>query len=376
VHAPPLRPRRAPAAPAPRSRRARFARPRFDFCCQSEKRGVAHPHPPLPPPQVDLTINLVERKTGGLGAGTGISAQARGEGALPGFVGNFTYSQVGAAGPRGGVGGGGSGVDVGGCHTLAPRSLCLHPLLPAPSSPLHPSTPPPLHPSTPPPLHPSTPPPLLTPPPLHPPPTHPSRPQRNLFGLNQKLSALVELGQADTLVRLQHMDPWLFGDQHRTSRTISVMNTRCGAGAPGASGVERGGAAARLISHGRQTHRLPLPGLAGPRAAPSTGAQRTTPRRRWRTPRPACRRARCSWGGSWQVSGPAPGTAHQQASAVPPRPCMPTRRWRQPAPRLIAGLRAPLPPHDRRGVAAAPRGGLVGVCRLQLAAQQVHGREG
>lgn len=50
--------------------------------------------------------------------------------------------------------------------------------------------------------------------------------QRNLFGLNQKLSALVELGQADTLVRLQHMDPWVFGDQHRTSRTISVMNTR------------------------------------------------------------------------------------------------------------------------------------------------------
>jgi len=36
------------------------------------------------------------------------------------------------------------------------------------------------------------------------------------------------LGQADTLVRLQHMDPWVFGDQHRTSRTISVMNTRWG----------------------------------------------------------------------------------------------------------------------------------------------------
>lgn len=54
----------------------------------------------------------------------------------------------------------------------------------------------------------------------------PQHPQRNLFGLNQKLSALVEIGQADTLVRLQHMDPWVFGDQHRTSRTISVMNTR------------------------------------------------------------------------------------------------------------------------------------------------------
>lgn len=41
--------------------------------------------------QVDLTVNLVERKTGGLGAGTGISAAGRGSGNMPGFVGNFTY---------------------------------------------------------------------------------------------------------------------------------------------------------------------------------------------------------------------------------------------------------------------------------------------
>jgi hypothetical protein len=41
--------------------------------------------------QVDLTINLVERKTGGLGAGTGISAAGRAAGNMPGFVGNFTY---------------------------------------------------------------------------------------------------------------------------------------------------------------------------------------------------------------------------------------------------------------------------------------------
>jgi hypothetical protein len=135
---------------------------------------------------VDLTINLVERKTGGLGAGTGISAQGRGEGALPGFVGSFTYSQ------------------------------------------------------------------------------------RNLFGLGQRLSALVELGQTDKVrscpggwghaparggaggrpclrqqrracaglplprasalrvwrraqvFRLQHVDPWISGDPYRTSRTIQV----------------------------------------------------------------------------------------------------------------------------------------------------------
>eukprot|EP00775_Hariotina_reticulata_P007019 gene7019-7233_t len=93
-------------------------------------------------PKVDLTVNLVERKTGGLGAGTGISAAGHGSGNMPGFVGNFTYSQ------------------------------------------------------------------------------------RNLFGLNQKLSALVELGQADSLFRLQWVDPWLQGDANRTSRTVSIMNTR------------------------------------------------------------------------------------------------------------------------------------------------------
>ncbi|KAF6264536.1 surface antigen-domain-containing protein [Scenedesmus sp. NREL 46B-D3] len=98
-------------------------------------------------PKVDLTVNLVERKTGGLGAGTGISAAGRGSGNMPGFVGNFTYSQ------------------------------------------------------------------------------------RNLLGLNQKLSALVELGQADSLFRLQWVDPWIRGDPNRTSMTVSMMNTRTSAAA-------------------------------------------------------------------------------------------------------------------------------------------------
>lgn len=48
-------------------------------------------HPPTANRQVDLTINLLERKTGGLGAGTGISAAGHGSGNMPGFVGNFTY---------------------------------------------------------------------------------------------------------------------------------------------------------------------------------------------------------------------------------------------------------------------------------------------
>lgn len=43
--------------------------------------------------QVDLTLNITERKTGGLSAGGGISAQGYGEGAIPGFIGSCSYSQ-------------------------------------------------------------------------------------------------------------------------------------------------------------------------------------------------------------------------------------------------------------------------------------------
>jgi hypothetical protein len=43
--------------------------------------------------QMDLTLNIVERKTGGLSAGGGISAQGHADGAMPGFIGSFSYSQ-------------------------------------------------------------------------------------------------------------------------------------------------------------------------------------------------------------------------------------------------------------------------------------------
>ena len=43
--------------------------------------------------QVDLDINLIERKTGGMGAGGGLSAAAAGEGGFPGLVGSFSYSE-------------------------------------------------------------------------------------------------------------------------------------------------------------------------------------------------------------------------------------------------------------------------------------------
>jgi outer membrane protein insertion porin family len=41
--------------------------------------------------QIELVLNVVERKTGGLGMGGGLSTQARTEGSLPGFVGSFSY---------------------------------------------------------------------------------------------------------------------------------------------------------------------------------------------------------------------------------------------------------------------------------------------
>ncbi|KXZ54331.1 hypothetical protein GPECTOR_5g414 [Gonium pectorale] len=92
--------------------------------------------------RVDLVLDLLERKTGGLSAGGGISAAAAGEGAWPGLLGSFSYNE------------------------------------------------------------------------------------RNLFGLNQRLTVSAEIGQVDKLFRLQHTDPWVNSDPHRTSRTITVMNNR------------------------------------------------------------------------------------------------------------------------------------------------------
>lgn len=120
--------------------------------------------------KVDLTLNVVERKTGGFSAGGGISGAGHAEGALPGFIGSMAYSQ------------------------------------------------------------------------------------RNLFGLNQKLTASVEIGQVDSLFRLVHTDPWVGGDPFRTSRTCSIQNTRTSGnavhgkapddvrGPPGAGGDPEAGA--------------------------------------------------------------------------------------------------------------------------------------
>ena len=57
--------------------------------------------------------------------------------------------------------------------------------------------------------------------------------QRNLFGLNQKLTAALEAGQSDSTFRISHTDPWVRGDPHRTSRTISLQSAKT-------SGEQRG----------------------------------------------------------------------------------------------------------------------------------------
>ncbi|XVF69667.1 hypothetical protein PTKIN_Ptkin11bG0100100 [Pterospermum kingtungense] len=49
---------------------------------------------------------------------------------------------------------------------------------------------------------------------------------RNLFGINQKLNISLERGQVDSIVRINYTDPWIKGDDKRTSRTINVQNSR------------------------------------------------------------------------------------------------------------------------------------------------------
>lgn len=98
-------------------------------------------------PKIVLTLNVVERKTGGFSAGGGISASQSSEGPVPGFVGSCAYSQ------------------------------------------------------------------------------------KNLFGKNQKLTASIEIGQADSLFRINHSDPWVGGDKHRTGRNIYLQNMRTGGNA-------------------------------------------------------------------------------------------------------------------------------------------------
>ncbi|KAJ8770155.1 hypothetical protein K2173_011490 [Erythroxylum novogranatense] len=49
---------------------------------------------------------------------------------------------------------------------------------------------------------------------------------RNVFGRNQKLNISLERGQIDSIFRINYTDPWIQGDDKRTSRTIMVQNSR------------------------------------------------------------------------------------------------------------------------------------------------------
>lgn len=46
---------------------------------------------------------------------------------------------------------------------------------------------------------------------------------KNLFGKNQKLNLSLERGQIDSLFRINYTDPWIEGDDKRTSRSIMVQ---------------------------------------------------------------------------------------------------------------------------------------------------------
>ncbi|KAK4608360.1 hypothetical protein RGQ29_001964 [Quercus rubra] len=49
---------------------------------------------------------------------------------------------------------------------------------------------------------------------------------RNVFGRSQKLNISLERGQIDSIFRINYTDPWIEGDDKRTSRTIMVQNSR------------------------------------------------------------------------------------------------------------------------------------------------------
>ncbi|KAL3518894.1 hypothetical protein ACH5RR_021483, partial [Cinchona calisaya] len=49
---------------------------------------------------------------------------------------------------------------------------------------------------------------------------------KNLFGKNQKLNLSLERGQIDSIFRINYTDPWIEGDDTRTSRSIMMQNSR------------------------------------------------------------------------------------------------------------------------------------------------------
>ncbi|KAL4311719.1 hypothetical protein GQ457_01G048830 [Hibiscus cannabinus] len=50
--------------------------------------------------------------------------------------------------------------------------------------------------------------------------------EKNFHGKNQKLNVSLEKGQIDSTFRINYTDPWIEGNDRRTSRTITVQNSR------------------------------------------------------------------------------------------------------------------------------------------------------
>ncbi|XP_078443868.1 outer envelope protein of 80 kDa [Wolffia australiana] len=48
---------------------------------------------------------------------------------------------------------------------------------------------------------------------------------RNLFGRNQKVNFSLEKGQVDSIIRMNYTDPWIEGDDKRTSRSIMIQTS-------------------------------------------------------------------------------------------------------------------------------------------------------
>lgn len=86
-----------PCSPLPTSSVLRPLSPRsmglYEDVSLEPSTHLAGPEDASGPAKVDLTLKLIERKTGGLSMGGGISSQAYGEGGAPGFIGNIAYSE-------------------------------------------------------------------------------------------------------------------------------------------------------------------------------------------------------------------------------------------------------------------------------------------
>lgn len=84
---------------------------------------------------------------------------------------------------------------------------------------------------------------------------------RNVFGRNQKLNLSLERGQIDSIFRINYTDPWMEGDDKRTSRSIMIQNSRT----PGTlvHGYQQGGVTIGRVTAGIEFSRPFRPKWSG-----------------------------------------------------------------------------------------------------------------